>query len=511
MFTPSRGLETYFLDLQKTMDGTRRILSESTLTSSFYLNGRNILSQRQKDELNASVLQYLKPILASEPEVYDIIVKKLIETGDDGRSDKYKTLMKYPDIPENYLEKKWSTVLRLQRNIQELESINEQLQQENEKLNANSSNTVSFSIDPGNSSKLEWLPSMIKSTLTYHTSPITAVVIHPSNPYLITASQDGMMVFWDMLDFSEPLNIIKNAHSKSINCLVFQPSSSLLISCSADQIIKLWDLKNIEDVKIPSKILTGHEHIVSSLAVSPSNSDVLISSSRDKSIKVWDLNSGWALHTINIHSDWVRSVDVCDDYILSGSSDSSIRLTYWPTQTPIGLCLGHKQVIEDVKFFPTTSNKYLDKLKSKSKLDDKIYDRINFKYAVSCGRDKLIKIWRLPTPFLDAHSDKPTSNKLNPYGECIMELKGHQSWVRKLLVHFNGRFLFSSADDNMIKIWDLDQLTNQSIEPIKTLRGHQSFVNTISIAHPKGDELTDDNIRCYLISGGADNLVNVWV
>lgn len=493
------------------MDGTRRILSESTLTSNIYLNGRNILSQRQKNELNASVLQYLKPILATEPDVYDLIQSRLTESDNNGTSGKYGSLVRDLDIPENYLEKKWSTILRLQRNIQELESTNEQLQQENEELKNKISSAVSLNTGPEISSKLTWLPSMIKTTLTYHTSPITAVVIHPSNPYLITASQDGMMVFWNMLDFSEPINIIKSAHSKSINCLTFQPNSSVLISCSSDQIIKLWDLENIDLVKIPMKILTGHEHIVSSIAVSPSNKDVLISSSRDKSIKVWDLKSGWALHTINIHSDWVRSVDVCNDYILSGSSDSSVRLTYWPTQTPIGLCLGHKQVIEDVKFFPPASNQYLDKLKSINESEDNVFCQIGFKYAASCGRDKLIKIWRLPAPSFDTHSDRPTSNKLNPYGECIMELKGHQSWVRKLQVHFNGRYLISSADDNMIMIWDLDDLTNTPIKPVKILKGHQSFVNTISIAYPKSEELTDDNIRCYLISGGADNIVNVWV
>lgn len=493
------------------MDGGRRILSESTLTSNFYLNGRNILSQRQKDELNASVLQYLKPILANEPEIFDLLNQKLTEAQNSSSSDKYGSLIQKPQIPENYLEKKWSTVLRLQRNIQELESKTKQLEQDNEDFKEQLNSRVIYTENKETSVKLGWLPSIVKATLSYHISPITAVAVHPSNPYLITASQDGMMVFWNMLDFSEPMNVIQNAHSKSINCMAFQPDSAFLISCSSDQIIKLWDLENIETIRIPSKILTGHEHIISSVAVSTANNNILFSASRDRTIKVWDLTSGWALHTINVHSDWVRAIDAYDDYVLSGSSDSSIRLTYWPTQSSIGLCLGHQQVIEDVTFFPQSSNQYLDKLITDNKTDNEVYEKVGFKYAASCGRDKLIKIWKLPTPEINSINGMPLANKMNPYGECIRDIRGHQSWVRKLKVHFSGRYLISSSDDNTIKIWDLEELSNPDIQPVKTLAGHRSFVNTISLASPKNGALTDDNIRCYLISGGADNLVNVWV
>lgn len=508
----------------------RRVYSEGqlptvrTLPLSLFYNQENILSARQLQELNASVLQYLRPILKSTPETYDIVKEKLDELGTSNQenTNKYSSLM-VSDIPDNYLQKKWSTVLRLQRNIQDLEIKNNALIEKNNELNKtiDELNTNLLSIGATNSlsiPKLNWIPSIIKSTLRYHTSPITSVVIHPFNPYLITASQDGMMVFWNMLDFAEPLNHIKNAHFKSINKLIFKPNSSILISCSSDQIIKLWDLStNIESVKTPIKIFTGHEHIVSSLAVSNKESNILFSCSRDKSIKIWDSESGWTLHTINAHSDWVRSIDATGEFIISCSSDTSIRLTYWPTQTGIGLCLGHKQVIEDVKFFPKSSNQYLDKLieaDDNNDSDDLEYDKLGFKYAVSCGRDKLIKIWKLPLPAYNTTNGNPIVNTLNPYGKCIKEIKGHKSWVRNLQVHYNGKYLISCSDDQTIKIWDLDSLKNieSDIEPIKTLDGHQSFVNTITMAtSPSNDDLNDDNTRCYLVSGGADNLINVWV
>lgn len=515
------------------MNENRRIFSDGqvpflrSLPSSFFSNKANILSSRQHIELNASVLQYLKPILKNEPETYNILESKLYDRNLSISQDE-NIISKTIEIPDNYLQKKWATVLRLQRNIQELELKNNALEERNlelqdiiNKKNTENSNN-NLNVNNKNSIfKIDWIPSYLKSSLKFHTSSITAIAIHPFNPYIVTASQDGMIVIWNWLDLSEPINQIKNAHSKSINSLIFQKNSLNLISCSSDQFIKVWDLSIPNNVTIPIKSLTGHEHIISSLSISNKDSNILFSCSRDKTIKIWDLQTGWTIRSINAHSDWVRSIDSINDYIISCSSDTSIRLTHWPTGIGIGLCLGHKQVIEDLKFIPSKSNKYLDKLIDNNNLNSE-YDKLGFKYAVSCGRDKLIKIWKLPLPDYNTINGNPIANSMNPYGECILEIKGHESWVRCLQIHYNGKYLFSCSDDQTIKIWDLSNLDLKNIQPIKILKGHQNFVNTISISSPiensdgndndnNNSDLTDDKIRCYLVSGGADNLVNVWV
>lgn len=512
------------------MENTRRIYSEGqvpllrSLPSSFFTNQRSPLSARQLVELNASILQYLKPILQGDPAVYEAVEAQLSEhskKSTNNADSKYSSLLS-TEIPDNYLQKKWSTVIRLQRQIQELELKNGALESRNKELTEEletllkTNSQESGQRDLSLSSKLNWIPSILNATLKYHSSPITAIAIHPFNPYLVTASQDGMLVFWNMLDLSQPQNQIKSAHSKSINKLIFQLDSSMLISCSSDQLIKLWDLSDLSGVKTPSKFLTGHEHIVSSLSISKQNPNILISCSRDKSIKVWDLQSGWTLHTVTAHSDWVRSVDSIGDYIISCSSDTSIRITHWPTETGIGLCLGHKQVIEDVIFLPLESNQYLDKLEvnqnqNNKPLDATEYQTLGFKYAASCGRDKLIKIWKLPLPAYNNVNGNPVASSMNPYGECIKEIRGHQSWIRKLTAHYNGRYLLSCSDDQTIKVWDLDSFQNANIEPVRTLSGHQSFVNTMTMATPIDGKLNNDNIRCYLVSGGADNSVDIWV
>lgn len=503
------------------MSDNRRIFSEGhvsmlqSLPSSFLSHRAKILSPRQLMELNASVLQYLKPILKSDPEVYTILESRL--TNHSSLEENDKRTLKTVEIPENYLQKKWTTVLRLQRNIQELEMKNRALEGRNKEL-AEMLDSAAKANPHCSISKINWIPSFVKSSLRYHTSPITAIAIHPFNPYIVTASQDGMMVIWNLLDLSEPVNQLKNAHSKSINMVTFQKGTSYLISCSSDQFIKVWDLSAPADVRIPIKLLTGHEHIVSAISASHKDPNIIFSCSRDKTIKVWDLQTGWASRTIDAHSDWVRSIDSNGDYLLSCSSDTSIRLTHWPTGTGVGLCLGHKQVIEEVKFIPANSSEYLDAFLARTgregaqSLEQQTeYNKVGYKYAVSCGRDKLIKIWKLPLPDYNTLNGSPVANCLNPYGECIKQIKGHESWVRCLQMHYNGRYLISSSDDQTIKIWDLSRLDSDEVKPVKTLQGHQSFVNTIAIASPIDDgELNDDKIRCYLVSGGADNVVDVW-
>jgi WD40 repeat protein len=45
-------------------------------------------------------------------------------------------------------------------------------------------------------------------------------------------------------------------------------------------------------------------------------------------------------------------------------------------------------------------------------------------------------------------------------GQCIGALLGHENWVRALLFHPAGKYLYSCADDKSIRIWDLSQVCN---------------------------------------------------
>ena len=56
----------------------------------------------------------------------------------------------------------------------------------------------------------------------------------------------------------------------------------------------------------------------------------------------------------------------------------------------------------------------------------------------SAGRDKTIRIW----------------DSLR--GTCVMVLRGHDNWVRKVAFYPYGRYLYSCSDDKSIRLWELD-------------------------------------------------------
>ncbi|CCH40495.1 putative WD repeat-containing protein [Wickerhamomyces ciferrii] len=455
----------------------------------------SFLSQKQKTDLNNSILNYLKPLVSTD--VLNNLQNELNITDIQDDND--------------LLIKKWNAIIRLQKKILDLESQVNQLS----KQSTNSSYLQIASFTNSDLIKLNWAPSKVKKTLNNEHS-VTSVAIHPMQPQLFTGLSDGSFLQWNLLDLVQPLNII-HAHTKSLNQLVISPDrldfnnkNHVIVTCGSDLYVKVWDATSCKLLRT----LTGHEHVVSSI-VFKKNSRYIFTCSRDQTIKLWDLTNGWCIKSFIGHSDWVRTLDLtAGEYLLSGSNDQSIRLSHGDSGTGLGIMIGHGQVIETVKFIPIRSNKYVDKLNQLDyPIDDETYNKIGFKYAVSGGRDDTIKIWLLPLPIIRPHNHPIPSS--NPQGILIKTLIGHKSWVKDLEFHPNGKILISCSDDKSIKFWDLE-----NGDCIRTLQEHQGFINSINWApsifenpddrSTNDEKLIDENMRCLFVSGGTDQTVKVW-
>lgn len=94
----------------------------------------------------------------------------------------------------------------------------------------------------------------------------------------------------------------------------------------------------------------------------------------------------------------------------------------------------------------------------------------------SGSRDKTIKAWDVRT------------------GTMVGEFIGHDNWINDLQFHASGKYLLSCSDDKTIRVWDLSNGRNS-----RTVQSaHSNFVTTIG-AHAR-----------LLVSGGADNSINIW-
>lgn len=292
-----------------------------------------LLTDRQRQELNTAILDYL----FSQGDKY----LKTIE--------QFKSEAGLADLSEpgkGLLEKKWTSVIRLQKRVMELESKVEQLQHqrafgppaEGESENSSGNGKIA-----GESRMLPKPPA--RATLTGHRAPVTVVVTHPIYSLVASGSEDTTIRIWDheTLQYERTLK----GHTGTVTGLAFDNRGAILASCSNDMSAKIWDMNTYTC----TKTLKGHDHTISDILFTPA-SEMIITCSRDQSIKCWDVNTGYCSKTLSGHSDWVKCLAISLDgaYLASGSVDQSILIWQLSSGTTVQTLRGHEHVVECIRY-----------------------------------------------------------------------------------------------------------------------------------------------------------------
>jgi len=183
----------------------------------------------------------------------------------------------------------------------------------------------------------------ILSVLARHFQKITCVKFAYNDQYLITASNDSIILVWDLneiltkqYDSVEP-TFTWNAHSLGINDIFVSKNNHRVLSVSNDQTCKLWNLLSgnlmfsLVFNSIPTRVLL--DNIESNLYISLSNGTILnigIKSVLQESNKIINENEHG---TFIGHKQRVNALAISlDDCTLaSGSDDCAIRV--WDTNT----------------------------------------------------------------------------------------------------------------------------------------------------------------------------------
>ena len=442
--------------------------------------------KKREEEINKCILEYL-------------INKKYTNSVEPFMKD---TGLKNSDATTgNKLEKKWGTLLSLQKKISDLENEVKQLKEDLERGGAGLSDKAK------KEAELMGLPKSIpKSTIKGHRQGITCLCFHPFYKRLASGSDDASIIIWECDEFTEERSL--KAHSDSINHLTFDNNGKYLASCSSDLSIKIWNF----DTMTVFRTLNGHEHTVSCVEFTP-DGNFLYSASRDHMIKYWDINTGNCKNTLKGHEEWVRSVSLNNkgDLLASSSDDEKIFIWQTGTNTVQHELYGHSNKIECIIFLKNekaiynvytsdyasqnklgvTENENKEEEKNEkedlAKLNEKLLkkqellkakDKVNKEYLLSASRDKTIKLW-------DAIG-----------GVCIFTFTGHDNWVRNLCEHSNGKYIVSCSDDKSIRLWDLKTGLCQK----KLLNAHEKFVVAVSMS-PK----------CKMLASGSNDLtIKIW-
>ncbi|KZV69612.1 nuclear distribution protein PAC1 [Peniophora sp. CONT] len=427
------------------------------------------LSERQQDDLHKAILDYLSS--AGFETTFEEFKKET------NLSDFQ------PDLGQKtngLLVKKWTSVIRMQKKILDLET---RLQ---EALHDNA-NIAAMPAGSRSRNNPDWLPTASSSrhTLTGHRDAVNAVAFHPVYSAMATASDDATLKVWDWE--SGELERTLKGHTKRVTDAEYDSKGKRLVSASYDLFIKLW---NVENDYQNFATLRGHEHSVSSARFLPGD-EKIVSSSRDQSVRVWDIATTHCIKVIRPHTDWVRCAlpSLDGKYVVTCSMDHTARVVEVGSGTTKAELRGHENVVEAAVFVPRAAVAALRELTGQKTAA--VAETISVAHVVTASRDKTIKIW-------DAIR-----------GHCLHTLVGHDDWVRGLVFHPNGKYLLSSSDDHTIRIWEL-----KTGRCIRKIEAHERFVSCLSWGRQtlssSGEGTDGPALMNVIASGSSDQTVKVW-
>jgi len=219
-----------------------------------------------------------------------------------------------------------------------------------------------------------------------------------------------------------------SGHSDWVTSIATTPEDpNLVLSSSRDRSVLVWTLTHSSSGEDSAygyarRALRGHSHFVSDVVIS-SDGQFALSGSWDGTLRLWEINSGKTTRRFVGHEKDVLSVafSVDNRQIVSGSRDKTIKL--WNT---LGECKytiaggdseGHTEWVSCVRFSPSQSVPLI----------------------VSCGWDRLVKVWSL------------TNCKLRN------DLIGHTGYLNTVCVSPDGSLCASGGKDGTANLWDLNE------------------------------------------------------
>ncbi|ETW05976.1 hypothetical protein H310_03600 [Aphanomyces invadans] len=421
-----------------------------------------VLTGKQREDLHQAILEYLSGLGSTFAQSASAFQQDagLMMTGE---SDTTKT---------GLLEKKWTSVVRLQRKVMELESKIQQLE-EDAKLGGVVSRRDVIGIGHDASSFLPRAPP--KHSMSGHRSPITCVVFHPVFSVVVTSSEDATIKVWDF-ETGEFERTLKG-HTNAVQSVAFNLTGTLLASSSADLMIKLWDFSSDGNYEC-KKTLRGHDHNVCGLVFFPSG-DFIVSCSRDTTIKIWEVESGYCTQTLKGHSDWVRDICISDDgqYLASGGNDRSITLWDVAQGKAVQCMREHEHVVETLQFATRGMQESAIEAIHGKKVAETTGQTVT-RYLLSGSRDRTVRLW-------EAFS-----------GLLLMNFVSHDNWVRAVRFHSSGKYAISASEDKTIRVFDVE--TGRCVRTLKDAHNH--FLTTLDV-HPT---------LPLIVTGSIDKYVNVW-
>ncbi|XP_030523603.1 transcription initiation factor TFIID subunit 5 isoform X1 [Rhodamnia argentea] len=267
-----------------------------------------------------------------------------------------------------------------------------------------------------------------------------------------------------------------NTHN-CLNCSSISQDGSLVAGGFSDSSLKVWDMAKLgqqsgtsmlqgendttnEQVVGPNggrrsyTLFQGHSGPIHSATFSPLD-DFILTSSADSTIRLWStkLNANIVCYKGHNYPVWDVQFSPAGHYFASSSHDRTARLWSMDRIQPLRIMAGHLSDVDCVQWHP------------------------NCNYIATGSSDKTVRLWDVAS------------------GECVRIFIGHRSMILSLAMSPEGRYMASGDEDGTIMMWDVS--SGRCITP---LMGHTSCVWTLAYSCE----------GTLLASGSADCTVKLW-
>ncbi|ERF69663.1 Coatomer subunit beta [Endocarpon pusillum Z07020] len=144
------------------------------------------------------------------------------------------------------------------------------------------------------------------------------------------------------------------AHPDYIRSIVVHPSQPFVLTASDDMTIKLWDWDKAWKCV---QVFEGHSHYVMGLAINPKDTNTFASACLDRTVKIWNLGSNHPNFTLEAHeTKGVNHVDYYPQsdkpYLLTTSDDKTVKIWDYTTKALIATLEGHTSNVSFACYHP---------------------------------------------------------------------------------------------------------------------------------------------------------------
>ncbi|CDZ98718.1 coatomer beta subunit [Phaffia rhodozyma] len=240
---------------------------------------------------------------------------------------------------------------------------------------------------------------------------VKSVDFHPTEPHVIAGLYNGSVNIWNYVTGA----LVKTFEVTDVpvRCVRYIARKNWFVAGSDDFQLRIFNYNTYEKIAA----FEAHPDYIRCLVVHPTLSLVLTGSD-DMTIKCWDWEKGWkCVQVFEGHTHYIMALAVNpkdSNTFASACLDHTVKVWSLGNPTANFSLEAHEKGVNYVEYYHGGDKPYL----------------------ITCGDDRLIKIW-------DYHSKS-----------CIQTLESHSANVSFAIFHPSLPIIISGSEDGTIKLWN---------------------------------------------------------